>query len=368
MKSGYYVFVENCGSIGVIRKMEMQMDELNKHCKIEPLQISTVQHSMLRRIINLLPWNSFSRDYGSALSSIVDPDFLYVRHTFIDKEYIDFWKKVRREYPQCKIIVELPNYPYNKQMRSSLYTAIVYVKELLYRKNYKDIVDRFVTFSNDSSIMSVPTITTKNGLRVDKVYISDERNEYSTKEINLLAVAALLKQHGYERIIRGLHIYYNNGGTRIINFHIVGDGREKKYYEKLVKKYSLERYVSFHGYKFGDELEQYYSKADAGIAVFGAYKIGMDNISAIKDGEYLAKGLPIISGCRNRLFDEIDSDIVLMYENENSAVDVSKIVRFLDKLHNEYSCSELRERIRDNAVRFADNAVTMKPIVDYINS
>lgn len=57
---------------------------------------------------------SILREYEDALNKLEAPGFIYVRCTVADRAYVDFWKRIKEEYPDCKIIMELFTYPYDK--------------------------------------------------------------------------------------------------------------------------------------------------------------------------------------------------------------------------------------------------------------
>ena len=76
-KSGYYLYCENYGSIGVKKKIEMQVDALSKSLDISLYQIKNIKTSILERIVNLLPWRSFPREYDIAIEKMMHtPIFL----------------------------------------------------------------------------------------------------------------------------------------------------------------------------------------------------------------------------------------------------------------------------------------------------
>lgn len=368
MKKGYYIYVENCGSSGVMNKIKMQMNTFSRHLDIQSIQIPTKRCSFSGKVYNMLPWASFEREYGRVLEQMDNPDFVYIRRTYIDKDYLAFLREMHVRWSDCKIIVEQPVYPYDKDMLRSPYTAIQYIKELLYRRHYKDDIDRFVTYSDDDEILGVKTIRTMNGVNVSEMRMVHNDQEYDTKGINLITVATLVAHHGYERVIEGLYRYYQNGGERNIIFHIVGDGPEKKRYTDMVKKYNLEAHVVFYGTKYGEELDKLYDLADAGLAAFGSYKEGVDKLCTIKVREYFAKGLPVVLGCEDNLFLGEARQYGLILPNDSSAIDISKILSFLDSTYTDKPRIEVNNEIVELAKRTVDNEVTLRSVIEYINS
>ena len=116
MKKGYYIYVENCGSSGVMNKIKMQMDTFSRHLDIHSIQIPNKKSSLFRKVHNMLPWASFEREYGRVLKQMDNPDFVYIRRTYIDRDYIAFLREIHARWSTCKIIVEQPVYPYDKDM------------------------------------------------------------------------------------------------------------------------------------------------------------------------------------------------------------------------------------------------------------
>lgn len=366
MKKGYYVYVENCGSSGVKKKIEMQIKAFSKYFDIEKIEIKNLDRIMLQRVSGILPWGSIARDYETALKKLVNPDFVYIRRTYVDKAYLKFLKSVKEKFPQCRVIVEIPTYPYKKEMLSAWYTRFMYVKELIYKGEYRKYIDRFVTYSDDKEICGVSTVCTMNGVDVDTISPVEAVTEYDMNSVNLLAVALLARHHGYERVIKGLGEYYKEKQNRKVYFHIVGDGPEYSKYKKLAKKQKVDKYVKFYGPKYGGELDEIYNIADAGLAAFGVYKDGFSKQSAIKAREYLAKGIPVILGADDDLFWGKNSKYGLMFSNNADVVKIEKIIRYLDKLYLGRLKSEINAEIRQFAYQCADNSVVMQPIIDYI--
>ena len=367
MKKGYYIYVENCGSSGVKRKIDMQIKALSSRFDVKELMIKTSDRSLIGRIIGLFPWNSMLREYQTALDELVSPDFVYIRRAYVDKLYLAFLRNIKEKYPTCKIIVEIPVYPYKKEMLSHWYTFLMYIKEVIYRNRFKESIDRFVTYSDDDILFGVPTIQTMNGVNVKVVTPLQSASEYKPNEIHLITVALLARHHGYERVITGLHEYYQVERNREIYFHIVGDGPETQKYRSLVKKYKLEKYVKFHGPKYGTELDELYNIADAGLAAFGVYKDGFSKLSTIKAREYLAKGLPVILGAEDNLFSG-ENKYGLTFPNDPTPVDIEKIAEYLDDLYLHREKRSVHEEIRNYAYQNADNEVTLLPVMDYIDN
>ena len=114
MKKGYYIHFQGRQSIGVSKKIDMQMEEFSRYYDMKELEVQTLDRTLLQRISGLFPTASITRDYEKKLEELENPDFIYVRRTVADRQYIKFWKKVKEKYPDCKIIVEIFTNPYDK--------------------------------------------------------------------------------------------------------------------------------------------------------------------------------------------------------------------------------------------------------------
>lgn len=363
---GYYICFGTT-STGVLKKITMQMRELSKICETELLNVKIKNRSTLTKAVSVLPWLPIGFDYDDLFSKILDPQFLYIRRVTADRDLIRFLKRIKSTYPQCKIVVECYTYPYdkddfNRDFKFMMENLPHYMKDLTYRKKYKGCIDRFVTYSDDKYIFGVPTICTANGVDVDNE-VAVERKIDDT--IDLISVAHMQVHHAYERIIEGLHNYYLNGGNEKFMVHMVGEGPEKQTYQELVNQYGLNDKVIFYGKKTGKELDEVYAKADIALASFGLFKYDIKIISTLKMCEYLAKGLPVLSGCRTSMLAPYTPDFILEFSNDTTPVDMNRVVDFYKKLC-ETDTKKLTEEIRGFAKQYMDMPVVMGPVLDFI--
>lgn len=367
MKKGYYIF-SKAGKefVGVEKKIDNQIRALNISLDCRKIALYREEYQLFKSIIWRLPFGSFGRRYDQVWEQIENPDFFYIRFMLVDRKFLRFIKELRIRFPKCKIIIEVPSYPYLREWKFSPAMLPFYYKDMWNNRKLKMYVDRIVTFSDDDMIFGIPTISTLNGIWMDDVKIANKSGDED--KIILLAVANFQKYHGYERCLIGLFNYYNEGGKRQIEFHMVGYGNELNYYKELVKKCQLEKRVFFHGRKTGKELDQFYDMADIAVGSLGFYKAKAEKSSNLKIREYLAKGLPIVSGCREDVFDNGNVDFYYQFPNDDSPIDMKKIINFYDKLYRSGKKREdINAQIREYGNQTVDMKVVMKPVVDYIN-
>lgn len=367
MKKGYYIHFEGRESIGVSKKIDMQMDELRKYYDMQELEVVTPDRSLAERILGLFPTMSIKRNYEQALEQLEQPDFLYVRRSVADRAYLYFWKKIKEKYPHCKIIIEIFSYPYDKDDFGKWNAWPFYLKELLYRPRLKRYVDRFVTYTEDREIFGIPTLCTTNGIHVESV--RQVAGQFAEKKLRLIGVAFMQRHHGYERIIEGLHQYYDTDAARDyqVELNLVGDGPEKPLYQELVQKYHLEERVHFYPTLTGKELDDLYDESDLGLVSFGMYKLGyFGKMMALKSREYLAKGMPLLAGCAIDVLDD-DYPYAKTFPNDDSTVDMAEVISFFERIKG---IAGDKGRMSDQIRKFAQEHVSMeavmRPVVAFI--
>lgn len=366
MLKGYYLHSQSRQSLGVAKKIDMQIKEFSKYCSIDEIEISVIDRNLIQRILGLFPTASIKRNYDAALEKIKEPSFIYIRRMVADRQYLQFLKRLRANYPNCKILIELYTYPYDKDEFAKWNSWPFYLKELIYRNRQKKYIDRFVTLTDDKYIFGAPTIKIMNGIDVNA--IKTVGGEFVKDRISLIGVAYMQRHHGYERIIEGLRNYYSSSNPKTeVSLTLVGDGPEKALYQKLVDDYGLEKHVTFYPNTSGAELDELYDKADIGVASLGMYKLGLyGKSSVLKSREYLAKGMLMLLGCPIDVIDD-DYKYAFMAPNDDTPINISGLVDFYNAVCEKHpSKEECAEIIRGFAIKTVDNSIALKPIVDYI--
>lgn len=361
---GYYIHFDGSKTPGVNKKIKMQTEALQQYFDMEEIEITYIPKSLLWRVLRLLPFGGIERDYESCLAKLKNPDFVYIRRTLADRYYIRFLRKIKKINPECKILIEIYTYPYDKDEFSKWYVLPFYWKEKWNRRKVSDLIDRYVTVSKDDYIFGKQTLKISNGIFVDRV----KPAEYTEKEngrIDMIAVAYMQKQHGYERILEGMYLYYKNGGTRPVYLHLVGDGPEKERYRQLAGTYQIDKNVIFYPTMQGDELEAVFQNKDIAVAALGLYKNGVYYESGLKTREYLAKGIPMVTSCIVDVFEKSSFQYYCSFPNDDTPIDMSKIIDFFDDIIQE-GRSEVQKKIRQFAKENVDMEKVMKPVIEYL--
>lgn len=368
-KRGYYIHFQGRLSVGVSKKIDMQLDEFQRNYDMQEIEVETIQRNLFQRVAGLLPTKSISRDYANALKQMTAPDFVYIRRTVSDKLYVQFMRDIKKKYPNCKIIIEIFTYPYDKDNFGKWDAWPFYIKELIYRPKLKKYVDRFVTYTQDREIFGVPTLCTINGISLEKNKLVG--GEYHPDLIRLLGVAYMQRQHGFERVILGMADYYSKNKEKpqtTVELWLVGDGPEKEYYQKLVDKYELKKYIKFFQNTVGEQLDELYDSCDLALAAFGMYKVKIDGkISALKTRECLARGIPLLSGSEIDVLDE-NFKYALIFPNDATPVPIDLIIDFYRKISLNKTKRQVAYEIRKQTADLIDIRKALEPINNYIES
>lgn len=338
----YVSYLDNWGA-GIETKIKNHCDYfVNKGFDVTYITLARQITRIKKYLYKIIPFCSeYSYDEFEKGNDIV-----YIRYCKMD---FQGYKALRKLRMHCnKIIIEIPTFPYDGEIKG-IFKLFNY-KDKIWRGKICKYVDKILTYSDDKEIYGIPTVNISNFVNIDTVSVS-KRNNSELKKINLIAVASIAFWHGYDRIIEGMNIYYKhkNNPEYTIIFHMVGEGNELLKYKELVKKYNLGKYVKFYGRKTGNELDKIYDIADIAVDSLGRHRNHIYYNSTLKGKEYLAKGLPIISGVKT----ELDADDTFKYylsvPADDTPIDMMEIVEFYNKIYSKEKFEIVHANIRKYA-------------------
>ena len=370
---GIFLYNKNIDMLhlsGIDKKVILQNDEFNKNglkCRIVCYGKKKINifNLIIQILLSKLPFFNGCPElrYSDEFSKV---DFMYFRRPdAMSRDFINTLKKIKENNPKVKIIMEIPNYPYEDELRLKLINKLLVVKDRIFRKKLSLYIDRIAIQNPLEELYGIKTIKFRNGIDIESISVRNPER-LKENEINICAVASLEPWQGYERVFEGLRLYYENHHNNIkILLHIAGRGSELKYYKRLVCKYNLDNYVTFYGRISGDGLMKLYDKCSLALDAFGRYKTNNYLSTSLKSREYLAKGLPIITGCKTDVLSDT-FPYFLEFENNDTVVDFNKILDFYQRVYSLKNPSEVVKEIRKYAVENCDISVMIKPIVDYI--
>jgi len=274
-------------------------------------------------------------------------EFVYIRSFYnTNPPLLKMLRNLQRE--GVKVVMELPTYPYDIEVKSSslsLSNRMIFLVNRLYRGRLKSCLTKIVTFSDYKEIHGVKTINISNGIDFERIKLKSAKSQ-SPNRINLLGVAEIHYWHGFDRLIKGLADYYKNVQIETeVFFDIVGGGvqNELDMLKNLTRELNLENYVTFYNESSGKELDAFFEKADFGVASLGRHRSGISKIKTLKTREYAARGIPFIYSETDDDFDNMP--YIIKAPADESPIDINKIVEFYKSL--KISPAEIRLTIED---------------------
>ena len=247
-------------------------------------------------------------------------------------------------------VIEIPTYPYDQEYSgtSSWENKIKLMLDKLYRKKLASQTDAIVTFTNDKEIFGQRTVCISNGIDYDHIPMQ-KKLPHPDNEIHLIGVAEVHYWHGYDRLIAGLGEYYKQKRKKIVYFHVVGGVANSEMYDsvhaqgfhELIVKYGIEKYVIFHGQKFGDELDSLFNQADFAIGSLARHRSGITYIKTLKNREYAARGIPFIYSETDEDFEQMP--YIIKAPADESPVCLDEIVKFLE--NRQFEPEDIRRSI-----------------------
>lgn len=270
-------------------------------------------------------------------------------------------KEVKTRKPNIKIIIEIPTYPYDQEFPNR---SLSLVLDKINRKKLDSYVDKIATFSDDKKIWNIDTINISNGVDTEK--ISKRKFVSKDNRIHCIAVAKIAFWHGYDRLIEGLYLYTNKPHIDDFVLHIVGDGDDLLIEELKAKtiEYNLQDSIIFHGRKVGVQLSEIYSYCSIAFDSLGRHRCGVEYNSTLKGKEYLAKGLPIVSGVKTELDGINDFHYYYRVPADDSPIDFKKIAQFYHSIYDEHDISAVTDEIRNFCIDNFSFDTTFKKVID----
>lgn len=293
---------------------------------------------------------------------VSDGDFIYFRRgTIVDIRFLHFFKSIKERNRKAIIFMEIPTFPYENEYEKSVRNSLALIIDHYYRKKIYKYIDRLVIVNfREECLWKIKTLNLVNGIDVRSVRKRNPKKQ--DKVIRICCVARFSPWHGYERLIRGLSDYYRSEPQIIVELIMVGTGVETDKYRKLTEELQLDDYVKFMGQLTGADLDIIYDNCDIGCCSLGRYKSGIDMTSELKSRELMAKGFPMICGCKIDVLEEIDYSYAIFFPNNESDIDIHNIVKWYRSIGEEVY--EMSERIRRFALENIDLEITFRPIVN----
>lgn len=366
----YYKKIDKKNLTGIDKKVLWQVEQLNQdgiECKL--IEHYYDGHSLIMKCFNILmariPFGNANPEWRWH-DYYEDIDFIYFRRPdAITLPLLKLLKIIKLNNPNIKIIMEIPNYPYDEELGLKWINKPLLLKDKYNRRKLEKYIDRIAVQNDIDIIWGIKTLRFLNGIKLEDIEKRVPVQVTYNNSINICAVASLEPWQGYERIFKGLRSYYNSGACREIIIRIAGIGSEFEKYKQIVKEYGLEQRVMFLGKLSKLELEKLYNCSDLAIDTFGRYKTGNNLSTSLKSREYLAKGIPIVTGCKTDILNE-SFHYYLEFSNDESSISFDKIVDFYDKVYKESDKQDVINIIRNYAKKVCDISTMIEPVKKYL--
>jgi len=358
-------------SNGIVKKIVSQIRCFEEYgYEMEVLSPYQSRNPRIHSIVRRMPFSGII-PYGKDIVRRADSfDFIYVRSPwFMNSDTPRFLRQLKRANPKIKIVFEVPTYDSSGAGGEINHWHMwpLHWKNANAVAKLVSCVDRIVTFSRDDVIYGIKTVCTSNAIDPSAVK-PVIHTEDKSKRIHLVACSSMAFWHGFDRVIEGMNQYFRqNSPTYDVVFHVIGDGEELLNYKAMVQQYGLGEKVIFYGYRSGQELDTIYNYADIAIDSMGRHRSKVYYNSSLKGKEYLAKGLPVVSGVTNELDSDPSFPYYLRVPADDTPVDVNKLVAFYEKTYlGNRDRAEIVHAISTYATDHFAYKVALKPVVDFI--
>lgn len=348
-------------SVGVLKKIFSQY-EVFKDCISKDFEIRNVLKNQKHNKIQTFFLHLFSKNiFDFEFINFNSYDCIYIRRLLPNNFcLLHTLKKIKYKNPSCKIVYEIPTYPYDMEHKG-LSGKMFLLIDKFYRRKLHKYVDRIATLTDDKEIFGCKTLKITNGVDCSSIPVC-KKGYFDNNNINLVAVAQFSFWHGYERVIEGLAEYKKSN----VFLHLVGNGDELEKYKSLVKKYCLENQVYFYGALSGDELTSVFDRGDIAVSSLGCHRIGIYEGSFLKSREYLCRGLPMITSTKIDILSD-DFKYCLRVPENDSPLNIEEIVTYVNSLYKDCR-NNVSEKIRKFAEINCSMQKAMMMVVEYINS
>jgi len=303
-------------------------------------------------------WYKSFLNYLEEIISSYQIDILYYRNSLPVNKLM----KIMKDAKVIKIL-EIPTYPYENEVKKfseKIQYAIFWENG---QQKMIDLVDIVVAIPGATDLkVGEKFVLISNGIQLENIKM---KRHIRKDSITFLSVANVAFWHGYDRILRGMYDYYRGNPKREVYYNCVGDGPELNNLKELAKELKLEKYVTFHGTKVGNELDEIIDTSDVAIGSLGFQRSRLEKGSTLKAREYCARGIPFLIAYDDPDFPE-SFPFILRVPPDESPIDIDKVVQWYENLlikHPDFS-AQMRKYAEENLSWDAK----MRPVINRINS
>lgn len=299
--------------------------------------------------------------------AIREAEFLYIRKpTVVSRDFVCFLKEIRKAIPHCKVLMELPTYPYDKELSTPWHRLPLLWQDHYYRNQLKRYIDQIVALSDYDEIFGIPTLKIRNGINLSAYRL---KKQNTTSTFNIGCAAQFAAWHGIDRLLRGIAQYKKHFYPECpVHLYLAGEGPELSNLQKITNQLGLQSEVTFCGKLNQKQLyEQLYDRCDIGVECLALFRRSENAISSsLKSREYLAVGMPFIYSGKIDVLEQNAADFVFEIPSSEEPVDIQSVIDEYNKLLQKETKKELSARIRTYANQCVSWQTTMSEVVEWI--
>jgi hypothetical protein len=357
----FFTFTNEKGSLGVASKIYEQCNAFSRFgfetylctCDLQKgLKIFKIKNNKLENIYFKTGhkyYNYFQGYQFYILKFVISNNIniIYIRRLMpLIPNYLLFFFIFR--FWGVKLIYEIPTYPYIKQhIRTRDYKHITL--ELLFGKLPFILYNWVLIITDTKNYQKTRKLFGNKVKRIFNGYVFNNsnvpinnwkniiKNKFDANEIRIIGVGHIAFWHGYDKIIKLLKI---NKSRYKIKFYIIGDGKEIEKLKHLASDLPHNSEVIFIDRMPKNDLKNFYNLCHIGIGSIGIKRINLDEMSVLKNKEYLDNYLPLI-------IDGFDSEFLpefsfVLYYNNN----LEDIISFYEKFYSDPQLEIMNELMK----------------------
>lgn len=257
----------------------------------------------------------------------------YIRHFPAHPAFIRLLKLAKKQNPSLQIILELPTWPYDAEVRGFRANTVAAV-DRVYRKRLHRYVDFVLHYGPEKTVWDILAINLSNGIDWQHIPVR-KPIPAPEKTLRLIAVGNWNYWHGLDRVLKGIRHYRESGGMFDFQLVIVGDGPAIPEIKKQAAFIQSGLSVTFHPPCTGAVLDQIFDNADLGIGVLGLHRKGLSVASPLKHRDYCARGLPFLIAGKDSDFEQ-SLPFVLTIPADESPVDMAQVIDFVQHIPKDH--------------------------------
>ena len=381
MKVKYFVLSDNNSKSGVSKKVSSQLSALvqaglnielilvavgNTHCgNLNNSKIYTLDKIPPKKIIRRIKRvRKINRILDDIIKELNYNDILYLRG--LSPFILNYPHNYLRIFRICRIVTEHQTFEREEYKLGNNFLS--YISDILFAKILRKNSDALVGVTDEITKYELVLsgnpdklhITIGNGFDVNSVLLRNPP-QFTDDEIHILFVATVFIWHGFDRLIYGLNNFTHNMNIYI---HIVGDGPEILSLQKLTTELGLTKSVIFHGFRTGEELDEFFNKCHIAVGSLGIHRKGLKQTSELKAREYCARGIPYIIACEDPDFPE-DFPYIFRLPADESPINIDEVIKFATKISED---KDHPKKMHQYACDHLDWSIKMKKLKEFFET